>query len=266
MGVQVRSPRFSFVQFSTFGYYYGFTQEEHSTCFPSEVQFCLPVYAYDDVAFQFIVQTDTVAEANELCTLGASAKVKVGLVRECSDSAFLVDFDADGYAPQRYRISETEVLYNWPHGFPGFDILLAPSDCFYVQVKVLMDSGTVTGCSNCFQRVGSASCFESVLEYGAEQNIFGFNYCGSGSLFEDEEEAVCEPTIVQFVDATTISHPYTALMQELYGDVPTVEIFIYDALTDKYLKANIQVGFDAYPPTLIQADLGGLATGFMKIS
>lgn len=263
MGVYVRSPGFSFVQFSTFGYSYGFTEEDHSTCFPEEVGFCLPVYAYDDIAFQFIVLTDTVAEADELCTLGTT-KVKVGLVRACSDAAFLIDFDADGFTPERFRISEKEVLYNWAHGFPGFDIELVEDDCFYVQVKVLMDSGTVHGCSNCFQRV-LADCYTSILEYGAEQNIFGFNYCGSGALFEDEE-VTCEPTIVQFTDALTISYPYSETMRELYGDVPTVEIWIFEPLENKYFKANIQAGFDAYPPTLIQADLGGPATGFMKIS
>ena len=53
-------------------------------------------------------------------------------------------------------------------------------------------------------------------------------------------------------------------MAEKYGQVPTVEIWIWDG--SQYVKPFVQAGFDAYPPTAIIADLGGAATGFIKIS
>jgi hypothetical protein len=46
--------------------------------------------------------------------------------------------------------------------------------------------------------------------------------------------------------------------------VPTVEIWIWDG--SQYAKPFIQTGFDAYPITRILANLGGPATGFLKIS
>lgn len=259
MSVRVRSPRFSFVQFATADY--GYVAETYDTCYPGVVQFCLPVYAYDDVAFQFIVETDTVEEADELCSL-SEQKVKLSLLRECGGEK-IIDFHANGYFPTRVRISERQVLYNWEHGLPGFDIEFEIEDCMYVQVEVEMDAGTVTACSNCFQRIAQ-DCFTSVMEYGAEQNIFGFNYCGSGAMFEDEQETCEEPTLVSFTNATEIDYAYTDEMREKYGDVPTVEIWILQG--SEYVQTMIRAGFDAYPPTRIIADLGGEATGFMKIS
>lgn len=249
----VRSPRFSFVRFD---------EEQHETCNPLGVGFCLPVFAFDDVAFQFIVEADTEAEADALCVLDSNM-IAMGLVGwndDCS-SPFLLDLTATNDF-ERFRISPTQLLYNWPHGFPGFDSFIGVGDCF----KIVMEVGDdLVVCSNCFQRV-NADCYTSVVEYGSSQNIFGFNYCGSGGVTEDEEEEVCEePTIFQFVNATEIDYDYTPVLQAKYGVVPTVKIYIDDG-SGNFVEPIIQVGFDAYPPTKILADLGGAATGFMKIS
>jgi hypothetical protein len=255
--ITIRSPRFSFVQL--FESLYGFEPESYDSCL-FDVGFCLPVYAFDDIAFQFSVVTETVEEADELCAGGVN-KVEIGLVRECGDS-----FDvAFAERPDMVRVGEKEVLYKWPHGFPGFDTEYDFGECFKVKVIVHMDSGDISACSNCFERIRE-DCFTSVLEYGATQNIFGFNYCDSGTADQDETEPeVCEdPTIIQFEDALTLSIPYTVAMKNKYGDVPTVEIWTLDA--GQYVKTFIRAGFDAYPPTMIIADLGGPATGFVKIS
>jgi len=256
--IDIRSPRFSFVQLATAAY--GYVPETYETCTFPDVSFCLPVYAYDDIAFQFIV-TGTSLEMDELCSLSDPDKVEIGLVRDCGDD-FDINFNAAYLRPTKARISETEVLYKWEHGFPSFDTEYAIEECFYVKVVVHMDAGDVSACSNCFQRIG-ADCFTSVLEYGAEQNIFGFNYCDSGAMFEEEEE--CEdPFIYQFTNAETIDIEYTDEMRTRFGDVPTVEIWIWDG--SQYSKPFIQTGFDAYPITRILANLGGAATGFLKIS
>jgi hypothetical protein len=256
--IDIRSPRFSFVQLATAAY--GYVPETYTTCNFPDVSFCLPVYAYDDVAFQFIV-TGTEAEMSELCSLGEPDKVEVGLVRSCGDD-FDINFNAAYLRPDKARISATEVLYKWEHGFPAFDTEYALEECFYVKVVVHMDSGDVAACSNCFQRIPE-DCFTSIIEYGAEQNIFGFNYCDSGAMFEEEEECD-DPLVVEFTNATEIDIEYTAELIARFGQVPTVEIWIWDG--SQYIKPFIQSGFDAYPPTRIQADLGGPATGFVKIS
>lgn len=256
--IDIRSPRFSFVQLATAAY--GFVPETYETCNFPNVGFCLPVYAQDDIAFQFVL-VGTESEMNELCQLGDPDKVEIGLVRDCGDD-FDINFNASYLRPTKSRISATQVLYKWEEGFPGFDLEYEIGDCFYVKVVAHMDSGDVSACSNCFQRIG-ADCFTSVVEYGSDQNIFGFNYCDSGEMFE-ETETCEEPYILQFTNTLNIDIPYTEELRTKFGDVPTVEIWIFDGT--QYSKAFIQDGFDAYPPTRIIADLGGLATGFIKIS
>lgn len=259
MSVRIRSPRFSFVQLASAEY--GYVPETYGSCNFPDAQFCLPVFAYDDIAFMFILEADTEAEADELCVLGEPDKVEVGLVRECGDD-FDIAFADQALRPEKSRISPTQVLYKWAHGFPGFDAEYALEDCFKAKVVAHMDSGDVVACSNCFQRIAE-DCFTSLLEYGSEQNIFGFNYCDG--VVEDEEIPICsDPTIIEFTDALTLNIPYTSAMKQMYGEVPTVEIWIFDGTN--YTKAFIQAGFDAYPPTAIIADLGGAATGFIKIS
>src|SRR5688572_378953 len=113
--IDIRSPRFSFVQLATAAY--GYVPETYGSCNFPDVQFCLPVYAFDDVSFQFYVE-GTEAEMDELCSLSDSDKVEVGLVRDCEDD-FDVNFNAAYYRPERSRLSETQVLFKWEHGFPG---------------------------------------------------------------------------------------------------------------------------------------------------
>lgn len=255
MGVEIRSPRFSFVRFGT--------QDNYQTCNPLEVQFCLPIYAHDDIAFQFVAIADTAAEADALCDF-ANDLVTVGLVDDC-DSDFSLNFKtAATLTPERFRIGEKQVLYNWAHGIPGFDSIYNVDDCF--RIKILIEhptAGDITACSNCLQRIPE-DCYTSVIQYGSTQNVFDFNYCGGGDLIEEDESPCPEATIIQFIDAETLSIPYTAVMAANYGAVPTVEVFILD--NGEYIKPVIRVGFDAYPPTTIIADLGGMASGYIKIS
>lgn len=256
MSVTIRSPRFSFVRF-------GSPADNYNTCSDTRVNFCLPVFGADDIAFQFIAVADTEEEANALCEPGL---VTVGLVRECEQEGFDINFKSQyNRVPERIRISATEVLYNWPYGLPGFSLEYDIDECFLI--KVLIDhptAGEISACSNCLQRIAD-DCFTSVVEYGADENQFGFSYCGGEGLFDEEDEAPCaDPTIIQFTDVETLNIPYTPALQALYGDVPTVEIWILDG--GEYVQSIIRAGFDAYPPTQIIADLGGTATGFLKIS
>jgi hypothetical protein len=254
MAITIRSPRFSFVQLDP--------QENYGTCSDATAQFCLPVQLFDDIAFQFVIVTDTKAEADALCGLYADY-IQVALHRDCEQDADLILEDL----PEVTRISEKEVLVNWEHGFPGFDAEFEIGECFRIKITVEHPTaGTVTACSNCFERI-SPDCYTSVIDYGATENMFDFNYCGAGAMFDDEEETVVEcvePTIIPFTDAPLIDIPYTPAMQAKYGSVPTVELWILEG--GEYVQPFVRAGFDAYPPTRIIADLGGAATGYIKIS
>src|SRR5688572_11030290 len=86
-----------------------------SHCLWGDIDFCLPVYESEDVYFQFIASADTSEESEYLCLPGAE-EVEIALVNEC-DGAPIISFSEK---PTRYRLSPTQVLYNWSHGFPGF--------------------------------------------------------------------------------------------------------------------------------------------------
>jgi hypothetical protein len=249
MAVNINSPRFSFVQFSE--------SSVVQSCEFRDMHLCLPVYEYTDVAFQFVVVTDTEDEADELCDL-TNTKVSIGIVESCADD-FLIEFAAK---PTRFRIAPKQVLYNWTHGLPDFDLSIEVGECFYIKILVDIDSG-YTACSNCFQRIAQP-CHTSVVEYGNEENAFGFNYCNSEE--EDIDGDECVPTIIQFPPGTeTLVIPYTASMQAKYGNMPSVQVWIYDE-NSELVDMGIRVAFDAYPPTELRIDMGGPASGIVKVT
>lgn len=255
MSVTIRSPKFSFVRFNE--------TEDYNTCSSTEVGgFCLPVVLATDVAFQFVAVADTVAEADKLCDRDNDL-VTVGLVSDC-DEALELTF---AQKPDRFRVSPKEVLYNWPHGLTGFDSIYGINECFRIKAIIAHPDGDVIACSNCFERI-AADCYTSVIAYGGTENQFDFNYCNSGQMFDEEENATTcpDPTQIYFSGVSSLDITYTSAMQAKYGDVPTVEIWLEDEDTGEFILAVIRHGFDAYPPTRILADLGGLASGFIKIS
>lgn len=244
MAITILTPTHSFVRFD------GEQSETH--CIHGTFNDCLPVYADDDVAFQFVVQADTPEEADVLCQTGESG-LSIGLVTDCLQ----VDYDVElTQAPERYRISPQQVLFNWPHGLTGMVGFYDVGNCFMIRITV----GDVTECSNCFQRIGD-DCFTSVVEYGNNENFAGFNYCNSGASV-DPGQISCEPTVIQFVNKSTLSIPYTTSLQDMYGEVPTVQVWIDDG-SGSLVNMGITATFDAYPPTMINFDFGGPATGII---
>lgn len=244
MGLTIVTPTSSFVRFDG--------ENTITHCIHGVFTQCLPVFAEADIAFQFIVQADTEAEADDLCSPYNSG-LQIGLVRTCQDEGFAVEFDE---LPDRYRISELQVLYNWEHGFPGMIGAIEVGECFFIRVIV----GETTDCSNCFQRVPD-DCFTSVVEYGNEENFAGFNYCNGDGI--DTEAEDCEPTIIEFTNIESISIPYTASMVAKYGQVPTVQVWIY---VDGVLQnVGIVASFDAMPPNFINVGMGGVSSGIIVI-
>lgn len=247
MAITIRSPRFSFIQFGE--------SSAIQSCNFDDIHLCLPVLESGDINFQFYVDTDTTGEADDLTDL-SNDLVEVGIADSC-ESGMLINYKTvSGLKPVRYRVSDRTLLYNWSHGLPNFDTVISAGDCFVIKVSV---DGT-EGCSNCLQRI-SQGCHTSVIEYGADENAFDFNYCNSGGV---DAEETCDPTFISFTNQTTLSIPYTASLLAQYGNAPTVQVWIYDT-TGELVNMNIRAVFDAYPPNIISFDFGGTASGIIKI-
>lgn len=255
MAITIISPANSFIRFNE--------SEQTPLCIWGNINYCLPVYDPEDVYFQFVIN-GTSYEIDSLCTKDGS-EVTVELVTECGEEPLLT-FEQK---PERFRLSETQVLYNWRHGLPGFQSVVAVNKCFKIQLTVVAhpygypDDDLIT-CSNCFERIAS-DCFTSVIEYGNTDDAFGFKYCDSGDLPGGSDPSVnCDPTVVTFVNEATLSLPYTAFLQSRYGVLPTVQVWIYDG-TGQLINMGITAGFDGYPPTMINLDFGGVASGIVVI-
>lgn len=245
MGYSIITPANSFVRFD------GEPPETH--CIHGEFKDCLPVYAESDVHYQFVVQADTIEEADALCNIGQSG-IEMGLVADCDQADFDVVFDEQ---PERYRISPLQVLYNWSHGLTGMLGFYNEGECFFIRVVI----DDTKYCSNCFQRIPN-DCFTSVIEFGNDENFAGYYYCNSEQAIEGT--LICEPTVVEFVNQATLNIPYTAFLQAKYGDVPTVQTWIYDS-GGVLVNMGITATFDAMPPSVISFDFGGTASGVIVI-
>lgn len=215
---------------------------------------CLPVFAEADVAFQFMVQADTIEEADALCS-PYNSNLQIGLVRDCDQEGFDVEFNE---LPDRFRISDLQVLYNWPHGLPGMIAEMAVGECFFIRVIV----EETEACSNCFERIAD-DCFTSVVEYGNDENFAGFNYCNSGGVDSGGDTATCEPTIITYTNVATLSIPYTTSMQDKYGAVPTVQVWMW--IDGELQNVGVTANFDAMPPSFINIDFGGISSGIVTV-
>lgn len=244
MGYVIISPPASFVFFDS--------ENTVQHCIHGSFTSCLPVYAEDDIAFQFVIQADTPEEAAALCTPYGDG-IDIGIVRDCDQEAFDVEFTEEA---ERFRISSLQVLYNWPHGLPGMIGEIDNEECFHVRVVV----GEDQFCTNCFQRVPD-DCFTSVVQYGNDDNFAGFNYCNSEEAID--AEVTCEPYVVTFTNKETLVIPYTTSLQDKYGTVPTVQVWVY--VDGVLTNVGITATFDAMPPTSISFDFGGTSSGIIVI-
>lgn len=249
MAYSITSPSQSFVQFNETG------KVDH--CIFDKINFCLPVFEDGDIAFQFVVM-GLESEIDVLCGIYGS-NISIGIVRDCDDTDFLLEFTANPYndVPSIFRLSSTTLLANWSHGFPGFTNVIGYKECFKIRVKI----GLQEFCSNCFERTAD-SCFTSVVEYGCDENCFGFNYCGSGETISAGEVS-CEPTVITFTNQSTLAIPYTQSLRDAYGDVPSIQVWISDG-TD-LVNMGITAVLDTYPPNVLSFDFGGPASGIIVI-
>jgi len=249
MALHIVSPKNSFIQFAE--------SDSITGCGVESFSLCLPVLNDDDIAFQFIIQADTSGEADILCDR-ANDQLTIGICLDCSEDTIL-DFSG---LTSRSRISPTQVLFNWSHGVPGFQTVISHAECFHIKIKTSQYAETYEWCSNCLQRI-TDGCFTSVVDYTGADNQFGFDYCGGAAVTDSEE--TCEPTIINFTNETSLNIPYTAQLQAKYGDVPTVQTWIYNE-AGELQQMGIREAFDGFPPTTIKIGLGDVSSGIVKIS
>lgn len=247
MPYRIEVSEFSFIQFAE--------TDLIGNCNFANTDMCLPAYDENDAWFQFVIAADSEAEADAICTNGAA--LSMGIVEQCSDAGFLILF---AQRPARFRITSTRVLYVWQNGLPGFQGFMQVGECFYIKIRV----GVQEFCSNCFQRIGD-DCHTSVIQFSNEDNFAGYNYC-AGANFEQEQDdgTVCEPLEIPFVHASTMTIPWTAYLSDRYGDLPSVEVWVYDE-NNELIKPGIVAKLDTYPPTEIILDFGGDSSGIVKI-
>lgn len=248
MAYSISSPPQSFIQFGETG--------KVDNCIFDLINFCLPVYQPDDVAFQFFIG-GTESEIDALCGVYGTS-IDIGIVSACDDQNFLLEFTANPYndVPEIFRISATQLLVNWAHGVPGFTSVIDYNECFKFRIQI----GLVQFCSNCMERTAD-NCFTSVIEYSCDENCYGFNYCGSAT--SGTADLSCEPTIITFTNKSTLAIPYTASMLAAYGLAPTVQVWISDGTN--LVNMGITATFDAYPPTVLGFDFGGNASGIIVV-
>lgn len=246
MGYIILTPQSSFVRFDN--------ESPIQHCIHGEFSTCLPVFLESDISFQFVIQASTPEEAGALCSPYSSG-IDIGIVRRCDQLGFDLEFTE---TPQRFRISELQVLFNWTHGVPGMTGEIAIGECFYIRVVV----GVEQFCTNCFQRIPD-DCFTSVVEYGNDDNFGGFNYCNAGAV-PASGETTCAPQIIEFTNQTSVVIPYTASLQDKFGAVPTVQVWVYDE-HGNLTNMGVVATFDNMPPSVITVDPGGVSSGIVVI-
>ncbi len=103
------------------------------------------------------------------------------------------------------------------------------------------------------------ACIEFSMANGSgDKNIIG---C---PCLADSEDC-CFPEVFEFTDATDMVIPYTTEMAAKYGDVPTVQVWIYDVLGRLVYTPGIFAELDAVPATTISLDFGGVASGIVVV-
>jgi hypothetical protein len=187
MPYQITTPEFSFVRLSD--QRLNAVDWRENQIPGSELGIILPVNHEDDVAFQVLVTTDTVAEADDICALpydqsaliispGAAlpanptfTQIQDALATPGANAGNFEELNAS-----RFRISDTEIIYFFPK-------IASPSSlncdqCFQIifTLSAVSNFGP-NAASNPFIYRCTDTDFTSVLDYYSERDEAGFAYC-----------------------------------------------------------------------------------------
>ncbi|MBK7885133.1 MAG: fibronectin type III domain-containing protein [Chitinophagaceae bacterium] len=178
MAYTLLNPPYSFLQFG----YAQFIGQKH--CYEHDIKNCLPVIENTDLAFQLILKAGNEDEADAICDAPTNIiqlLLLEGIITQPAgfEAAILKNFTIDdGLLFQRYRINDTEILFYWPHGLPGFKDLIDCNSCFQIGIKIVSADPVIniSAPTNCFYRPCD-DCWTSLLEYNCDENSYGFEYC-----------------------------------------------------------------------------------------
>ncbi len=171
-----------------------------------------------------------------------------------------------------------ETDYTWlltsPQGAKYLGTVTTDEDGFFVLVEPL--AGLFNPYAGIFTlEVQTANCTPSTwndsaycdpytcIEFEVKNGNSGKNVIGCPCL--GDIEGCCYPTVVEFTDVATLEIPYTTEMALKYGDIPTVQVWIYDGL-GRLVNMGIMVAIGGPPGSVvISLDFGGPATGIVVI-
>jgi len=162
--MNILNPTYSFVQFS-----------DGST--PPECDYSLPIALDTDLKFQVIIETDGVAQSENM--LGADQKLYVvdpgAVITDESSLAANILLELSGVFFFTNMTADDEVLMCWTAGLANIESF-AEKTCFRLCARI--DDGTdqFYFISNCFIKINDFK-YTSTLEYYSEINNYGFNYC-----------------------------------------------------------------------------------------
>lgn len=168
------SPQFSFVNFNAV--------PAVEKCCMGDDDVCLPVINDNDIAFQFSIETDSIADAD---TVFATDLSQIQLILLDVSGVVIHNFTVtDSLQFEKYRTGTNQVTYLWRNPLNGLTSgatpLIQNDICFSFQISAtVIFSGTSvnqTATSNCFIRK-SGDCFTSVLEYYNDDDYADFEYC-----------------------------------------------------------------------------------------
>ena len=189
MAYRIISPKFSFVRFSDqhIEVPNWYDRQEAG----ADITKTLPVFAYSDLYFQFIVQADTKAEMDVVCT-NTITEIQLGIYSGPPVTALAYSDAQDTWAPdaftvgERYRLNDLEALY---FVAPPDDLFLTVpvGQCFQMAIYVGNYSGVgppgefASAVSNVFTRV-SETAHTTLMEYWSEKDEAEFIYCASPTI------------------------------------------------------------------------------------
>jgi hypothetical protein len=172
MAITIISPRLSFVQI-----------EPYTPVFLcGEEMVSLPFSLPNDLKFQLLIETNTIAEADAVMAEAISnfnlLLVKGGPSVDAAtiQANTLLNYSTMNKHFDRYRIGLMAVLLYWPHGLATYDTHVDCESCFKMAADITIATQQIIAPTNTFYR-SCDTCFSSVLEYTCDENAYGFNYC-----------------------------------------------------------------------------------------
>ena len=165
------SPPYSFVFFSPLGA-------------ETPLQMALPFAKEGDLKFQFILTVATEAIGDAVMSENISLRLINGTASITDDTSLIANTlhnysDGSPIYFNKYRISDTKILFYWSHGLPNFSSYLAIGTCFKLAFAYSYGGDTVIGISNTF-KVTDDLVFTTQVTYSCLEDSNSFTYCVTG--------------------------------------------------------------------------------------